>query len=308
MSWDSAAGSLDLPATLNLDASLARFSRHGDDLMDRWDGTIFLRPFRIRGRVGAVRLRRLGRARLRLQVDTDSGKASGELTTCLQSMFVDEEAALLDLAARDPVIAELRALHPGVFPVRTLDPLAALLSIVTAQQINLAVALSFRRTILLRLGQRIAIGEDFVMAPDPDRLASASDEDWAAVHFSRSKARCLAALGLAVTSGELSFEELESAGNEEVRARLMELPGLGPWTASQYLTRVLGRPVVVADDLGVRKAIQLGYRLPVIPSAIEVLRITEDYGPAAFTAQQLLLYHLSRASIPRSALGVGGAT
>lgn len=269
--------------------------------MDRWDGTSFLRPFRIHGRVGAVRLRRLPGPQLRLQVETDLGPSAKELPRRLQSMFVDEQAALLELAARDPVIAGLHALYPGVFPVRSLDPLAALLSIVTAQQVNLAVALIFRRTILLRLGQRIAIGEDFVIAPDPERLASATAEDWAAIRFSRSKARCLTALGLAVSTGKLSFEELESAGDGEVRERLMELPGLGPWTASQYLTRVLGRPVVVADDLGVRKAVQLGYRLPVIPTAMEVLRLTADYGPAAFTAQQLLLYHLTQASRPRAA-------
>jgi 3-methyladenine DNA glycosylase/8-oxoguanine DNA glycosylase len=50
----------------------------------------------------------------------------------------------------------------------------------------------------------------------------------------------------------------------------------------------------VADDLGVRKAVQFAYRLPVMPLAEEVLELTSAYGFAAFAAQQLLLYHLSR--------------
>lgn len=296
LSRDSYPALLELPQGLDVNASLARFSRHGDDLMDRWDGVSFRRPFRIQGQVGALRLRPSPETGHRLEVETDSGQVSAALAPRLASMFVDDRLAMLELGRRDRVIAELDELHPGVFPVRALDPLAALLSMVSAQQVNLTVALSFRRALLLRLGRRISIGDDFVIAPDPERLASASAEDWASVRFSRAKARCLTALGIAVSSGSLAFEELELAPDGEVRERLLALPGLGPWTAAQYLTRVLGRPVVVADDLGVRKAVQFAYRLDGMPTSLEVLRITADYGPAAFSAQQLLLYHLSQAT------------
>lgn len=286
-------GQLRLPAGLDLDASLARFSRYGDDLMDRWDGQSFLRPYRIEGEVGAVRLRRTATG-TSLEVESTPEPSQPALPARLQSMFVDEQAPLLALARRDPVIARLLELHPGVFPVRALDPLGALLAMVTAQQVNLTLALSVRREILQRLGQRIALGDDFVICPDPERMAAAPPDVWAEVHFTRAKARCLVALGMAVCRGELDFEELELASDDEVRARLTELPGLGPWTASQYLTRVQGRPVVVADDLGVRKAVQLAYGLTQMPLSSEVLELTSDYGRAAFSAQQLLLYHLSR--------------
>lgn len=295
---------MQLPPGINLNASLERFSRHGDDLMDRWDGLSFRRPFRIAGQVGAVRLRRSVEAEGRLEAVTDNGPPSEQLTIRLRSMFSDEQSELRELGERDPVIGDLIELHPGVFPVLALDPLAALLAMVTAQQVNLTVALSFRRAVLIRLGQRINLGDDYVIAPDPERWAGATVEDWAAVRFSRSKARCLAALGLAVSTGQLSFEHLEESSDQEVRERLMDIPGLGPWTATQFLTRVLGRPLVVADDLGVRKAVQLAYRLLQLPTALEVLGITSDYGPAAFSAQQLLLYHLSQPASSRDQLQV----
>jgi DNA-3-methyladenine glycosylase II len=124
-------------------------------------------------------------------------------------------------------------------------------------------------------------------------MAAASPEVWAGLHLTRAKGRCLSSLGAALVSGELSLEALEQAPDAEVRARLMELPGLGPWTCGQYLTRVLGRTLLVAEDLGVRKAVQLAYGLAALPSAEEVRELTADYQDAAFSAQQLLLYHLS---------------
>lgn len=293
MSGASESWLLGVPDQLDLGVSLERFSHNGDDLMDRWDGQSFRRPFRIDGQVGAVCLRRRGTHRLMVKVKTASGSVPERLRLRLEAMFVDERSSLADLARRDHVIAALLDRCPGVFPVLYLDPVGALLAMVTAQQVNLRLALAVRRAILTALGGRIELGEDFVLYPDPERMAAATPEVWAGLRLTRAKGRCLSALGVALVSGELALEALEQAPDAEVRARLLEIPGLGPWTCGQYLTRVLGRPLVVAEDLGVRKAVQFAYRLPVLPLAEEVRELTADYRDAAFSAQQLLLYHLS---------------
>jgi DNA-3-methyladenine glycosylase II len=290
------------PSNLDLGASLERFSRHGDDLMDRWDGQTFRRPFRIDGQAGAVCLRDGDAGQLRLEVKTVSGAVPEQLRPRLEGMFVDERPNLERLARRDEVIAALLDRYPGVFPVRYLDPVGALLAMVTAQQVNLRLALTVRRAILTALGGRIDVGEDFVLYPEPERMAAASAEVWAGLHLTRAKGRCFTALAAALVSGDLSLDSLESAPDAEVRARLLEIPGLGPWTCGQYLTRVLGRPVLVAEDLGVRKAVQFAYRLPAMPLAEEVRELTADYGDAAFSAQQLLLYHLSSRDRPLLAI------
>ena len=293
---------LRAPSQLDLGASLERFSRHGDDLMDRWDGQSFRRPFRIGGQAGAVCLRRGAAGQLRLEVKSAAGAVPEQLQPRLERMFVDERPSLEGLARRDEVIAALLDRYPGVFPVLYLDPVGALLFMVTAQQVNLRLALTVRRAILTALGGRIEVGEDFVLYPEPERMAEASPQVWAGLHLTRAKGRCLTALAAALASGELSLEALEQAPDAEVRARLMELPGLGPWTCGQYLTRVLGRPLLVAEDLGVRKAVQFAYRLPAMPRAEEVRELTADYRRAAFSAQQLLLYHLSRHDRPLPAI------
>jgi DNA-3-methyladenine glycosylase II len=173
---------------------------------------------------------------------------------------------------------------------------------VTSQQVNLRLAMTVRRAVLITLGGRIELGGDFVLYPDPERMAAASPEVWADLRLTRAKGRCLSALGVALVSGELSLEALEQEPDAQVRARLLEIPGLGPWTCGQYLTRVLGRPLVVAEDLGVRKAVQFAYRLPALPAAEEVRELTSDYRDAAFSAQQLMLYHLSSQERPGPAV------
>jgi DNA-3-methyladenine glycosylase II len=298
MNVASVPGLLTVPVELDFLASLERFRRHGDDLMDRWDGQSFRRPFRIEGQIGAVSVRSQGAGQLFLEVKSASGPIPELIRPRLEGMFVDDRAALASLAGRDPVIAALLELYPGVFPVLYLDPLGALLAMVTAQQVNLRLALTVRRAILSDLGGRIELGDDFVLYPDPERMAAASGEVWAALHLTRAKGRCLSALGAALVSGDLSLEALEQMPEDQVRERLMVLPGLGPWTCGQYLTRVLGRPLVVAEDLGVRKAVQLAYGLPVLPPAEEVRELTADYRDGAFSAQQLLLYHLSAGGSP----------
>jgi DNA-3-methyladenine glycosylase II len=302
MSGASESWPLRVPAQLDIAASLERFRRHGDDLMDRWDGETFRRPFRIDGQVGAVCLRRQRAGQLWLEVTAVAGPVPEQLRPRLEGMFVDERSSLASLARRDPVIAALLDLHPGSFPVRYLDPVGALLAMVTAQQVNLRLALTVRRAVLTTLGGRIELGGDFVLYPDPERMAAASPEVWAGLRLTRAKGRCLSSLSVALVSGELSLEALEQAPDNEVRTRLMAIPGLGPWTCGQYLTRVLGRPLVVAEDLGVRKAVQFAYRLPALPPAEEVRELTADYREAAFSAQQLLLYHLSSQERPGTAI------
>ena len=76
-------------------------------------------------------------------------------------------------------------------------------------------------------------------------------------------------------------------------ARLVVFPGIGRWTAEWLLARTLGRPRVVAGDLGVRKAVGAAYLEGRMPSEAEVRAVTAHWGPAAGVAQQLLLHWLA---------------
>ena len=96
----------------------------------------------------------------------------------------------------------------------------------------------------------------------------------------------------AIHAGTLDARSLAGLGNEEFIARLVTLQGVGRWTAEWLLARTLGRPVVVAGDLGVRKAVGMAYCDGRMPAEDEVRRLTAHWGEASGVVQQLLLHVL----------------
>jgi DNA-3-methyladenine glycosylase II len=130
------------------------------------------------------------------------------------------------------------------------------------------------------------------MALEPDRLASTRVEDLRALQLTTRKSEYLIGLAQVVVSGTVDLETLQQATDDEVIERLTALRGLGRWTAEWFLARALGRPRVVAGDLGVRKAIGTVYFQGQMPSESQVRDCTAHWGAAAGVAQQLVLQTL----------------
>jgi DNA-3-methyladenine glycosylase II len=135
--------------------------------------------------------------------------------------------------------------------------------------------------------------EGEVWSLDAGRLAAAAVDDLRELQFSNAKAVAVIAFAGAVASGRLDLDELATSEDEMVVERLVAFPGIGRWTAEWLLARTLGRPRVVAGDLGVRKAVGAAYLDGRMPSEAEVRAVTGHWGPAAGVAQQLLLHWLS---------------
>jgi AraC family transcriptional regulator of adaptative response / DNA-3-methyladenine glycosylase II len=71
----------------------------------------------------------------------------------------------------------------------------------------------------------------------------------------RARARTLGALARAISGGELDLRP--GADLDQVRGRLLAIPGIGPWTSDYVALRALGDPdVFLAADLGVRRALR----------------------------------------------------
>jgi DNA-3-methyladenine glycosylase II len=120
---------------------------------------------------------------------------------------------------------------------------------ITAQQISLRAAFSIRNRLIEAFGVRVESAYAF---PTRERLAGAAAGDLTALGFSRRKAKYT--IGLA--RAHVDFDGLAAMPDDEVRERLVELPGIGEWTADWFLARHLGRPDAwPAGDLGLRKAV-----------------------------------------------------
>lgn len=158
-------------------------------------------------------------------------------------------------AAGDPVLAALLPRLAGLRPPLLPDAFECLVTSITAQQVSLRSARATRNRLVERYGRR---GRRAVAFPSRAALAEARPEELVALGFSRRKAEYV----LELASASIDLDALSSASDDQVRATLLSLRGLGPWTGEWFLARHLGRPRAwPAGDLVLRKAAQLFYRI-----------------------------------------------
>lgn len=292
---------VDLPAPIDLPSSLAPFGRSGDDGLDRWSSGLLVRTVRL----GPGLLPAPFAARPMGTVDQPSldvtgrlpvGASTGDLAAAIRATFVSQPHAMADLAAADGRVARLAGLYPGLVPVLVTDPFTALVRSISAQQVNLRWAAVVRRRIAERYGLRHDVAGEWVYSLHPAPLADATVDDLRALQLTTSKAVSVIACAGAALSGDLDPPRLAALSDEALIAHLTLLRGIGRWSAEWFLARTLGRPRVVAGDLGVRKAIGRLYATPALPVEDEVRRLTAHWGAAASVAQTLALHDLASVS------------
>ena len=282
-----------LSGPIDMAASLELFRRNGDDLLDRWDGAHLVRTLRPSTRSVAYACTVAGSINEpALHVSIDDAAHRAAIEQAAQALFVAAPPEFVELLQRDPVIARLDAAYPGLRTVRQFDLLAALVRCISAQQVNLRWAATTRRRLAEAFGERHQVDGHEVYSLDAGRLAAASVAEIRALQFTTRKAEYIISAAEAIASGHLTVADLEALPDEEVIARLVALRGIGRWTAEWILARTLGRPTVVAGDLGVRKAVGLAYLGEPLPSEQAVREATAHWGASAGVAQTLLLHGL----------------
>jgi DNA-3-methyladenine glycosylase II len=116
--------------------------------------------------------------------------------------------------------------------------------------------------------------------PEPGELLAADDDVLRGAGLSRAKVGFLRDLGTRIAEGELDLKQLPELSDEDVIAELIQIHGVGRWTAEMFLIFHLGRPDVVSTgDLGIRRAVQIEYGLDELPAPAELERIAEPWRP-----------------------------
>ena len=286
---------VQFPAPLDILASLEVFRRAGDDGIDRWDGHILVRTARVGDEVIPFTGTVVGSVDApAVQVTVAHATHAIAIEQTVRAMFITAPDPLAELTAIDPVIARLEARYAGLRPVLQSDLLTALIRAISAQQVNLRWATITRRRLAEAFGYQHTLGPHQVFSLDPTRLAAADVTALRTLQFTTRKAEYIVALATAVTTGTLDLDALRHQSDADVITCLTACRGLGRWTAEWFLARALGRPRVVAGDLGVRKAVGVAYLNGRLPSETEVRELTSHWGAAAGVAQQILLHALSQ--------------
>ena len=98
--------------------------------------------------------------------------------------------------------------------------------------------------------------------------------------MSRQKLSYLRDLATHAANGTLDTVHLPDLPDEEIIRQLVQVKGVGVWTAQMFLMFGLCRPdVLPVLDLGVRKGVQRAYRLRKMPDARRVEKSAASWAP-----------------------------
>ncbi len=195
---------------------------------------------------------------------------------------MNHRKALNHLKRVDPVMARLiKAVGPCRFGARTEHThFYHLTRAIVYQQLSGKAAATIH-------GRFVALFP--TQPPHPRDVAAAKDEALRGAGLSRQKASYIKDLAGRVHSGELPLERIEALSDAEIIEALTKVKGIGKWSAQMFLMFRLGRPDVLPElDLGVRKAVQLAYRLRKMPTPKRVLAIGKAWSPHATIASWYL--------------------
>lgn len=181
-------------------------------------------------------------------------------------------AATAEVAARDPVLANLVALAgPIEYRPRNADgPFGALVRAIVFQQLAGRAANAILGRVIAVVGGTIT----------PESLASVSDAELRAAGLSANKLASLRDLTVKTLDGSVELSPSSRRSDEEIIAGLTAVRGIGRWTAEMFLLFELRRlDVWPIDDLGVRQGYGLAWGLTPPPTAKELQPLGERFRP-----------------------------
>ena len=154
----------------------------------------------------------------------------------------------------DDVMRPLVAARPGLRVPGHPDGTELITRAVIGQQVSVAGARTIASRLAPRFGKPLDAPSGSVTHrfPDAAALAAVEPED---LPMPRRRAAALVAVVTAIADGDLIIDP--GADRERLRAQLVALPGIGPWTAEYVLMRAVGDPdAFMPTDLGVRHALE----------------------------------------------------
>ena len=189
------------------------------------------------------------------------------------------QAGVQDLIARDRNLARIVAefgppplwARPRGFPT--------LVRIILEQQVSLASAAA----LFARLERH------FDGSLTPQRVAVLGEPALLSIGFTRQKARYVVGLASGIADGSVSLARIARLDDAAAGNALVQIPGIGPWTAGVYLLMALRRPDVwPPGDLGLHKSMAEVRRLRAVPTSDEAAAFALRWRPWRAVAARLL--------------------
>lgn len=179
------------------------------------------------------------------------------------------QEAVAELAARDRILKEIIQRYPDISPQSRGDAFGTLARSIVGQQISIKASESVWQKLL-----------GAVPELTPASLAQAEEDMLRACGLSQRKVGYLKSLAEHFQAGKLLPEHWGEMDDEAVIAELMQVKGVGRWTAEMFLIFNLLRPdVLPLDDFGLQRALSLHYNGGEPLSKLKIRSMSQAWQP-----------------------------
>lgn len=189
------------------------------------------------------------------------------------------------LANRDNNLAAIFKAY-GPPPLWSRKPgFSTLIRIILEQQVSLASAASMFKRI-----------NEHTQPFGPDRVIELGATHLKSLGLTRQKTAYFIHLAESIKSNSLNLSGLSKMNDEDAKAALMQVKGIGSWSADIYLLMVLRRPDIwPATDLALATAVTSVKRLKQRPTTDQLLKIADRWRPyRSVAARMLWQYYLAQ--------------
>ena len=165
------------------------------------------------------------------------------------------------VAGDDPFLSKAVQTFYGLHPTRTASVFEALVTAITGQQISGSVARAIRARVVRTLGTSILVDIDtFYTFPKATDFLEAGQDKLRSFGLSARKAEYILEVASRAADGTLDLQRLEKLSNNDVVEELVQIRGIGQWTAQWTLLSALGRSdAFPSGDLALKRVISEYY-------------------------------------------------
>lgn len=271
-----------------LDLTAWALQRRPGNLVDRWDGGTYRRVLVVKDNPVEIAVTQPGKDGAALRVTIHEETPQRETKQIMQQAVRNALGVRVDLgsfyrlAAGDRKLGSLASRFRGMKPPRFFSVFEGLINGIACQQLSLSVGIQLLNRLTRSCGIAIQQGNLSSYAfPRPQELAILKPEKIRKLGFNFQKARAIVEASRAIVEGRLDLEALTKRSDEEEALRqLMQLRGVGRWTAEYTLLRGMGRwHIFPLNDQGARNGLARWLQLRKPLDAVHAQRILARWKP-----------------------------
>jgi DNA-3-methyladenine glycosylase II len=152
---------------------------------------------------------------------------------------------------------------------------------IMGQQVNLNFAYILKKRLVEKYGRIYQIdGDEFHLFPEPPALAEASVDELRQLQFSTRKAEYIIGLSQLEMQNGSAFDSLSKLNYNEAISKLLEIRGIGIWSANYILMRGGGHlDCLPLGDSGLHKAAKSVFGLGKLPDNMQVEKLARKFIP-----------------------------